>query len=295
MKKQTFKRALSLAMASTLMMGMAINGYAADPALTRGEMAALLVEGAGLSDQVAAYADQASAFKDVAEGSKYEGAINLAYAKGLVSGTGDGKFSPDAKATQVEAAAVLLKAAGVPGNLMASWPAAYNEMAKWSGLVDGVDFDAAKTIAKADFTKMQANAAEVAEKPVIGLSWAYDEQAEEYVYYRAVVKEAGGIPVELPQVMSKAVQYDANDDILPEYLEQSGMLKKEYAEKIKAGDFANTNIAEAMKGIDGVFFTGGEDISPSLFAVSETEKNEGEGINATRDISDYTLMASSYA
>ena len=290
MKKQTFKRALSLAMASTLMMGMAINGYAADPALTRGEMAALLVEGAGLSDQVAAYADQASAFKDVAEGSKYEGAINLAYAKGLVSGTGDGKFSPDAKASQVEAAAVLLKAAGVPGNLMASWPAAYNEMAKWSGLVDGVDFDASKAVGKAEFAKMQANAAEVAEKPVIGLSWAYDEQAEEYVYYRAVVKEAGGIPVELPQVMSKAVKYDANDDILPEYLEQSGMLKQEYAEKFKVGDFANTNIAEAMKGVDGVFFTGGEDISPSLFAVSETEKNEGEGINATRDISDYTLM-----
>ena len=290
MKKKTLSRILSLATAAALALGMTLTGYAADTALTRGEMAALLVDGAGLSDQVAAYAAKTSAFEDVAEGSQYEGAINLAYAKGLVSGTGDGKFSPAAKATQVEAATVLLKAFGVPANLMTSWPADYSEMARWSGLVDGVDYDAAKTVSKDAFAKMLANAAAVAEKPVIGISWAYDEQAEEYVYYRAVIKEAGGIPVELPQIMSKAVKYDANDDVLPAYLEESGMLKQEYAEKIKAGDFANTNIAESMKGIDGVFFTGGEDISPSLFAVSETEKNEGEGINATRDISDYTLM-----
>ena len=46
-----------------------------------------------------------------------------------------------------------------------------------------------------------------------------------------------------------------------------------------------------MQGIDGVFFTGGEDVSPSLFAKPQTEANEGEEINATRDISDYTLMA----
>ena len=46
-----------------------------------------------------------------------------------------------------------------------------------------------------------------------------------------------------------------------------------------------------MEGIDGVFFTGGEDISPSLFAVPQEEANGGEEINATRDISDYTLMA----
>ena len=46
-----------------------------------------------------------------------------------------------------------------------------------------------------------------------------------------------------------------------------------------------------MQAIDGVFFTGGEDVSPSLFKVPEKEKNEGEEINATRDISDYMLMA----
>ena len=51
------------------------------------------------------------------------------------------------------------------------------------------------------------------------------------------------------------------------------------------------NVAEVMENVDGVFFTGGEDISPSLFAKPQAEANHGEEINATRDISDYTLMS----
>ena len=78
----------------------------------------------------------------------------------------------------------------------------------------------------------------------------------------------------------------ATDAIYP-----SGMLKEEYADAIKANRFDETNVKEIMKGIDGVFFTGGEDISPSLFKDPKKEENMGEGINATRDISDYTLMS----
>lgn len=128
-------------------------------------------------------------------------------------------------------------------------------------------------------------------KPVIGISWAYDEQAEEYAYYKAIIEEAGGVAVELPQITSTVVQYDENDDIVAACLEESGMLKLEYAEGIKALDFSATNLEVAMEGIDGVFFTGGEDISPTLYAVPKTEENEDEGINATRDVSDYLLMA----
>lgn len=69
------------------------------------------------------------------------------------------------------------------------------------------------------------------------------------------------------------------------------MLKQAYADQIKAKNFANTNVAQVMAEVDGVFFTGGEDISPSLFAEPQKEANHGEEINATRDISDYTLMA----
>ena len=60
------------------------------------------------------------------------------------------------------------------------------------------------------------------------------------------------------------------------------MLKQEYADKVKEKDLTASNVGAVMQAIDGVFFTGGEDVSPSLFKVPEKEKNEGEEINATR-------------
>lgn len=97
MRKRSCKL-LSLATASALTLTMAVTASAAESdVLTRGEMAKLLVEGAGLSGQVAQYQSQASVFSDVAEDSEYKGYINLAYARGLVSGTGSDTFSPDAQ------------------------------------------------------------------------------------------------------------------------------------------------------------------------------------------------------
>lgn len=291
MKKSTFRRILSLATASALSLGMSLSSYAADAQLTRGEMAQLLVENVGLAAQVANYAAQPSAFKDVAEGSQYEGAINLAYAKGLMAGSADNNFAPDAKATMVEAVTVAMKASGVPAALMTEWPADYNEMAVWSGMVDGLSYDGSSKVTEAEFAAMLANGKTVAAKPIIGISWAYTDQADEYAYYKTVIKEAGGIPMELPQITSTAVSYDAEGMIEKAYLEESGNLKQEYADVIKSKAFDKTNIEAAMVEIDGVFFTGGEDISPSLFATPVPVDNEGEDINATRDISDYTLMA----
>lgn len=131
-----------------------------------------------------------------------------------------------------------------------------------------------------------------ASKPVIGISWSYDAQEEEYVeYYDCVIEEAGGIPVHLPKIVSSVVTYGEDGMIVADQLEESGMLKTEYAEGIKACDFSLTNVEEALADVDGVFFVGGEDISPSLYAMPQTEANNGEEINATRDVSDYTLMA----
>ena len=87
------------------------------------------------------------------------------------------------------------------------------------------------------------------------------------------------------------MKYDAEGKIESAYLEESGMLKQEYADKVKEKDLTASKVGAVMQAIDGVFFTGGEDVSPSLFKVPEKEKNEGEEINATRDISDYMLMA----
>ncbi len=133
--------------------------------------------------------------------------------------------------------------------------------------------------------------AEAADKPVIGISWSYAEQEEEYVeYYDCVIEAAGGTPYHIPQVTSSVCTYE--DGLLTaDMIYDSGMLKTEYAEQIKECNFSLTNVEEAMNGVDAVFFVGGEDISPSLFAQPQTEANNGEDINATRDVSDYILMA----
>lgn len=131
--------------------------------------------------------------------------------------------------------------------------------------------------------------AEAAKKPVIGISWR--SNTYNYEGFKKVIEEAGGIPVVLNQVTSKAVKYDNAGKILGKELEASGMLKQRYADKIKAKKFAKTNVEETLKGVDAVFMIGGEDISPSLFKVPQKEANHGEEINATRDVSDYTLMA----
>ncbi len=289
MKKKAARRILSLTAVFALVLGMMLTTRAADNGLTRAEMTKLLVEGIGMADQAGVYAGHKSAFTDVAEDSQYEGYINLAQAKGLVSGVGEGKFAPDAKTTQTEAATVLLKYYGVPAGLMKAWPADYESMARWSGLMDGLTFEGGKTLTAEMFQKMLANGPAVAKKPVIGISWKSSDQ--DYSAFKTVIQAAGGIPVEMPKVVSSAVQYDAEGKVAGAYLESSGNLKQQYADVIKSRDFSKSNVDKAMADIDGMFFTGGEDISPSLFAVPQPVENMGEEINAARDISDYILMA----
>ena len=177
--KTSFRKVLSLATASALALSMAIAGSAAEgDTLTRGEMAKLLVEGAGLSDQVAQYQAQESVFQDVAEDSEYKGYINLAYAQGLVSGTSGDTFSPDAQTTQVEAAAAIMQYAGVPDAMLDSWPAAYNETAQRVGLTDGITYNGSAAVTEGQFQAMLTNGSDLVGKPYIGSRDAYLLYAE---------------------------------------------------------------------------------------------------------------------
>ena len=288
------RKFLSLLTAAAMMAGLVITGAsAAGSSLTRAEMAKQLVDAAGLSGQVAAYAEKATAFKDVAEGSEYEGYINLASDKGLMNGTGDGNFSPDDTATQLQAATLVLRFMDTPKVFIQKWPADYATMAKDSGLLEGITYEASAPVTAASFQALLDNAKALEGKPYIGISWKSNTQ--DYEGFKATIRYTGGIPVELKQVRSTAVEYDADGKILPAYIEESGKLSQQYADIIKSKDLTKSNASDVMSEIDGVFFTGGEDISPSLFKVPQEEANHGEEINATRDISDYTLMAYCFA
>ena len=71
-----------------------------------------------MAAQAAAAAQRASVFQDVAEGSAYEGYINFAYANGLIDNTDNNCFNPDAPATQLDAAIMLLRLVQVPRELL---------------------------------------------------------------------------------------------------------------------------------------------------------------------------------
>lgn len=54
-----------------------------------------------------------------------------------------------------------------------------------------------------------------------------------------------------------------------ECLDEYGMLKNEYAEKIKEKNYDKTNVADIVKGHKAIIFPGGADICPSLYADPE--------------------------
>ena len=168
--KRLSKKATSLIMALILVFSLSATAFANDTgsSLTRAEVTQEVIKNMGLSAQAETSAKETSAFKDVAESSKYEGAINLAYSKGIVNGVSKDSFAPDAAVTQLEAAAMVLRSTGMDKALLSAWPADYDDMAVWSGLMDGLTYEAAKPVTTAMLEQMLKNAAAIADKPVIG-------------------------------------------------------------------------------------------------------------------------------
>ena len=55
------------------------------------------------------------------------------------------------------------------------------------------------------------------------------------------------------------------------------MLSASASERLIQGGLKNTNIEEVMRGVDGVFVPGGEDISPTLIKDFDLSKNTCTG------------------
>ena len=129
------------------------------------------------------------------------------------------------------------------------------------------------------------------EKPLIGISWRADTDSEFYVNIATSIREAGGIPVLLPQVLHQDLEYD-RDNILLNAADEQGALTPEVAELLKNNGYENSNAAEVVADVDAVVFTGGEDISSQLYATPEVWHGieEEKDYNATRDSNDFMLM-----
>ena len=173
---------------------------------------------------------------------------------------------------------MLLRLVQVPRELLDNADD-YSAMAVDSGMTAGINYNAAATVSASQFQQMVNGASGLIGKPYIGITWKSNTQ--NYESFKAVIRAAGGIPVELDQVVSNVVGYDAEGKVSAEFLNASGMLKQQYADQIKAKDLSRSNAASVMQAIDGIFFTGGEDISPSLYAVPQTRISMPRGIFPT--------------
>lgn len=130
-----------------------------------------------------------------------------------------------------------------------------------------------------------------AQHPVrIGIAWVPNANA----YDRVVrsIEAAGGEAVILPQMRAAALKYDG-DRLLPQYVDENGVLRQQYADMVKIDTYAGTGADSLMKDIDAVVFLGGGDISSTLFAKPQPWHGieEDNNCNAERDISEYLTMS----
>ena len=134
--------------------------------------------------------------------------------------------------------------------------------------------------------------AEASQKTVVGIAWRADTDSEFFTNVCRAVEAAGGEWVMLNQVFSADLSYD-EEGRLTEGKTEIGMLDETAAKYVKCNTWHGSNAAEAVRNVSIVLFTGGEDISPTLYYTPE----EWHGIeaeidyNAERDVSDYLTMA----
>lgn len=112
--------------ANQLMVGVSEDSFAPDSILSRGMLVTILYQAAG-----APRVQEQQTFSDVARGSWYERAVCWAKEEGIVSGYGNGIFSPDDGVTREQLAVILMRCAEWMG---------YNVSAR-SDLSGYTDFD----------------------------------------------------------------------------------------------------------------------------------------------------------
>ena len=124
----------------------------------------------------------------------------------------------------------------------------------------------------------------------VGMAWQPNEAAYERVILS--IEAAGGEAVILPQMRPAGFEYDSTA-LSPKYIDETGVLRQEYADIVKRDTYHGTDIAEAMAGVQAVVFLGGGDISPTLFAAPQPWHGIADDgpADATRDVSEYLTMA----
>lgn len=128
-------------------------------------------------------------------------------------------------------------------------------------------------------------------KQVVGIAWRADTDSEFFTNICRAVEEAGGTWIILPQVRSADLAYDKTGR-LTAGVTNIGMLDEISAKYVRLNTWHNSNAKDAVQDVSIVLFTGGEDISPTLYYSPENWHGIVAEIdyNAERDVSDYLTM-----
>ena len=136
-----------------------------------------------------------------------------------------------------------------------------------------------------------ADVANAFETPVIGIAWRADTDSEFFTNICRAVEESGGTWTMLEQVRSADLEYDS-EGCLKQGVTPIGSLDSAAAKMVRVNTWHDSNAADAVKNVSIVFFTGGEDISSTLYYSQQPWHGiTGEiDYNAERDVSDYLTM-----
>ena len=99
---------------------------------------------------------------------------------------------------------------------------------------------------------------------VIGIAWRDNVSGSSYIGTYNAIEAIGAKPVLLGQVCSTDLRY-SEGKIDATHLDENEILLLDDANNIKLYTHSHSNAEEVMQNIDAVVFTGGEDISPTLF------------------------------
>jgi len=127
----------------------------------------------------------------------------------------------------------------------------------------------------------------------IAIAWRADTDNEFCTNIVEAFREAGVTVTVLPQIKARYLDYDGSA-VSMTCIDADGIgyLSNASGTLVRSLGYAESNAAEVLKGVDGVVFTGGEDIAPSLYATqADWHHIEAEiDYNAARDVSDFLTM-----
>ena len=143
----------------------------------------------------------------------------------------------------------------------------------------------------ASFGTAHAEAVPLPGTPVIGIAWRADTDSEFFTNICKAVEAAGASWVMLDQVQSADLDYDT-DGRLTQGVTALGSLDEAAAKRVRVNTWHDSNAGSAVGTVSTVLFTGGEDVSPTLYYDPELWHGNVAEIdyNAERDVSDYLRM-----